>query len=135
VMLFEQYKYRGMDSQRVCYTIHNFKHQGGGPASILGAIQLDNHPYYLSPDRLKDNSIPNHINFMKSGIVYSNAVNTVSPHHAWEARFGTEGYGLGHTLYVHQDKFGGILNGLDYKMWNPEIDEYISMPFGPDDLS
>ncbi|EAZ90433.1 glycogen synthase GlgA [Crocosphaera chwakensis] len=134
VMLFEQYKYRGMDRQRVCYTIHNFKHQGGGGVNILGAIQLDNHGYYLSPDRLKDTSIPNHINFMKSGIVYSNAVNTVSPHHAWEARFGSEGYGLGHTLYVHEDKFRGILNGLDYKIWNPEVDEYIPMPFGPDDF-
>ena len=134
VMLFEQYKYRGMDGQRVCYTIHNFKHQGGGSVGILGATQLNNEGYYLSPDRLKDSSIPNHINFMKAGIVYSNAVNTVSPHHAWEARFSNEGYGLGHTLAVHQDKFKGILNGLDYEVWNPEVDEHISMLFGPDDF-
>ncbi len=134
VMLFEQYKYRGMDSQRVCYTIHNFKHQGGGGVDILRAVQLDNDSYYLSDDRLKDNSIANHINFMKGGIVYSNAVNTVSPHHAFEARFHNEGYGLNHTLNVHQDKFRGILNGLDYKVWNPEVDEYISMLYGPDDF-
>jgi len=32
---------------------------------------------------------------------------------------------MGHTLYVHQHKFGGVLNGLDYEMWNPETDPYI----------
>ena len=134
VMLFEQYKHRGMDLQRVCYTIHNFKHQGLGGIDILHATQLNNDLYYLNPDRLQDNVHSGGINLMKGGIVYSNSVNTVSPHHAWDARFGNEGYGLGHTLYVHQDKFGGILNGLDYKIWNPEVDDHIAMPYGSDDF-
>ena len=62
---------------------------------------------------------------MKGGIVYSNYVNTVSPHHAWEARFTDQGYGLGQTLAIHHYKFGGILNGVDYDVWNPEIDRFI----------
>jgi starch synthase len=32
---------------------------------------------------------------------------------------------LGHTLFVNQHKFSGILNGIDYDVWNPEIDPYI----------
>ncbi|MDJ0511323.1 MAG: glycogen synthase GlgA [Crocosphaera sp.] len=134
VMLFEQYKYRGMDNQRVCYTIHNFKHQGLGGIDMINASQLNNDLYYLNPDRLQDNVHKGGINLMKGGIVYSNAVNTVSPHHAWEARFGNEGYGLGHTLYVHEDKFSGIINGLDYTIWNPEVDGYIDTNYGPDDF-
>jgi starch synthase len=61
---------------------------------------------------------------MKGGIVYSNFVNTVSPKHAWEVKMD-QGFGLEPTLHRHHDKFGGILNGVDYDVWNPEIDRYI----------
>jgi starch synthase len=62
---------------------------------------------------------------MKGGIVYANFVTTVSPQHAWEARYTEQGYGLGPTLHIHQHKFGGVLNGIDYAVWNPEIDRFI----------
>jgi starch synthase len=70
---------------------------------------------------------------MKGGIVYSNYVNTVSPHHAWEARYGQFGYGLGHTLEIHNHKFGGILNGIDYEIWNPKIDRYLPYHYNAED--
>ncbi len=130
VMLYEIYRFHGMDRQRVCYTIHNFKHQGIAGANILHATGLNNDSYYFSYDRLQDNFNPGAINFMKGGIVYSNYVNTVSPHHAWEARFSDISCGLGHTLEIHQHKFGGILNGLDYEVWNPEIDPLLAENFG-----
>ncbi|MEQ9670934.1 glycogen synthase GlgA [Coleofasciculus sp. G2-EDA-02] len=132
VMLFEIYKYHGMGNQRVCYTIHNFKHQGMGGNEILRATGLHQESYYFQDDRLKDNFNPFAINFMKGGIVYSNAVTTVSPHHAWEARFTPIGCGLGHTLHLHQDKFTGILNGINDDFWNPEQDRYIPYPYAPD---
>ena len=132
VMLFEIYKYHGMANQRVLYSIHNFKHQGFGGAEVLEAVQLRRPEYYFSYDKLRDNFNPFSINFMKGGIVYANAVNTVSPHHAWEARYTQISYGLGHTLEQHQDKFSGILNGLDYDFWNPESDRYIPYPYTAD---
>ncbi|MEQ9553242.1 MAG: glycogen synthase GlgA [Coleofasciculus sp. G3-WIS-01] len=132
VMLFEIYKYHGMGNQRVCYTIHNFKHQGMGGNEILRATGLNQEAYYFQDDRLKDNFNPFAINFMKGGIVYSNAVTTVSPHHAWEARFTPIGCGLGHILHLHQDKFTGILNGINDDFWNPEQDRYIPYPYAPD---
>ncbi len=125
VLLFEIYKYHGMENQRVCYTIHNFKHQGFGGPEILWATGLNREPYYFHYDRLRDNFNPFVLNFMKGGIVFSNFVTTVSPNHALEARFGDYGYGLGHTLYLHQHKFRGVLNGIDYDIWNPEIDRFI----------
>jgi starch synthase len=134
VMLFEIYKYHGMENQRVSYTIHNFKHQGVAGANVLWATGLNNEPYYFSLDRLMDDTHPTAINFMKGGIVYSNFVNTVSPHHAWEARFTEVGCGLGKTLYDHQHKFGGVLNGIDYEVWNPEVDRYIPDHYSSDDL-
>jgi starch synthase len=135
VLLYEIYQHHGMGNVRVCYTIHNFKHQGIAGADILQATGLNRPEYYFQSDRLQDNFNPFALNLMKGGIVYSNFVNTVSPHHAWEAHHGEFGYGLGHTLHVHQDKFGGILNGIDYEVWNPEIDRYIPHQYTPDDLT
>jgi starch synthase len=135
VMLYEMYRYYGMENQRVCYTIHNFKHQGISGVDVLWATGLNREPYYFAYERLGDNFNPFALNFMKGGIVYSNFVNTVSPHHAWEARYSDVGCGLSHTLDVHNHKFGGILNGIDCEVWNPEVDRYIPYHFNKDDLT
>ncbi|PSR12769.1 glycogen synthase GlgA [filamentous cyanobacterium CCP3] len=129
-MLFEIYKYNGMEFQRTLYTIHNFKHQGFGGTEILQATGLNRPEYYFQYDRLRDNFNPFSINFMKGGITYANHVNTVSPYHATEAQYGNEGFGLGHTLHTNQHKFSGILNGIDYEVWNPECDRYIPHHYG-----
>ena len=92
---------------------------------MLWATGLGRPEYYFHYDRLRDNFNHTAINLMKGGIVYSNYINTVSPHHSWEARFTDQGYGLGQTLAIHHYKFGGILNGVDYDVWNPEIDRFI----------
>ncbi|MBD2139022.1 glycogen synthase GlgA [Anabaena sp. FACHB-1237] len=125
VMLYEIYKYHGMEYQRVCYTIHNFKHQGIGGVKALHGTGLNREPYYYQPDKLQDNFNPFALNYMKGGITYANAVTTVSPNHAIEARNTDVGCGLGHTLYLHQNKFTGVLNGIDYDFWNPQVDRYI----------
>jgi starch synthase len=125
VMLYEIYVRLGMDRQRVVYTIHNFKHQGVTGEAVLWATGLCRPEYYFHYDRLLDNFNHTAINLMKGGIVYSNYVSTVSPHHSWEARFTDQGYGLGQTLGIHHHKFGGVLNGVDYDVWNPETDRFI----------
>lgn len=129
VMLFEIYKHHGMENQRVCYTIHNFKHQGLGGVDTLFATGLNRPEYYFNYEQIRDNFNPFGINFMKAGIVYANFVTTVSPQHAWEVRNTDQGFGLQHTLEVHQGKFTGILNGIDYDVWNPEIDRFLPVKF------
>jgi starch synthase len=99
-----------------------------GP-EILRATGLDRPEYFGAPDRMGDPYDRHSINLMRGAILYSNFVTTVSPHHAWEARHTDLGFGLGHTLHLHQDKFVGILNGLDYEMWNPETDPHIPQHF------
>ncbi len=126
VLLYEIYARLGMDRQRIVYTIHNFKHQGITGEAVLWATGLGRPEYYFHHDRLLDNFNHTAINLMKGGIVYSNYVNTVSPHHSWEARFTDQGNGLGQTLAIHHYKFGGILNGVDYDVWNPETDRFIA---------
>lgn len=58
VMLFEMYKWHGLWNQRVCYTIHNFKHQGIAGADVLWATGLNNEGYYFHYDRLRITLIP-----------------------------------------------------------------------------
>lgn len=134
VMLYEMYKYHGMEYQRVCYTIHNFKHQGVAGADILQATGLNRPEYYFEYDRLRDNFNPFALNFMKGGIVYSNYVTTVSPNHAWEAHYTDVGCGLGHTIHQHEHKFSGVLNGIDYDVWNPAVDRYLPYHYEVDDI-
>ncbi len=125
VLLFEIYKFHGMADQRICHTIHNFKHQGVAGENILWATGLGRPDYYYSKERLGDDFNPHAVNFTKAAIAYSNFITTVSPHHAWEVLHTHFGYGLGHSLYMNRHKFGGVLNGIDYDAWNPDTDRYI----------
>ncbi len=134
VLLYDIYKHIGMSHPRVCYTLHNLKHQGLVGEYILRETGLNNSGHYFHFDRMRDNIDPFALNLMKSGIVYSNFVTTVSPTYAGEIKYTDEGYGLGHTLHVHQGKFGGILNGIDYDIWNPETDRHIPYKYGPENL-
>ncbi len=134
VLLFEIYKHHGMANQRVCFTVHNFRHQGLYGAELLWATGLGRPEYYFHYDRLRDNFNHSLLNLTKAGIVYSNFVTTVSPHHAWEALNTDQNFGLGHTLWTHRGKFGGVLNGIDYQVWNPEIDSLIARRYTIDSL-
>ena len=132
VLLDEVYRNIGMHDQRVCYTIHNFGHQGICGEQVLWAVGLTRLSHFFDYDRLRDNFNHGAVNLMKGGIVYSNFITTVSPQHAWEAIHADQGMGLGHTLYIHREKFGGVLNGIDYNVWNPEIDILISANYTAD---
>ena len=136
VLLYEMYKHAGMTHPRVCYTLHNLQHQGITREHILRATGLNRHAYFFHQDRLQDNFNHAALNLMKAGIVYSNFVTTVSPRYAWEILNTAQDFGLGHTLQVHRAKVGGILNGIEYDVWNPEIDRHIPRQYGlntPDD--
>ncbi|ABK44026.1 glycogen/starch synthase, ADP-glucose type [Magnetococcus marinus MC-1] len=134
VMLYEIYESLGLDRQRVCHTIHNFKHQGTTGRDLLYATGLHRADYFGDVHCMGDDFTPGAINHTKGAITYANFVTTVSPKHAFEARHSDQGYGLGHTLYRFQDKFGGILNGLDYDTWNPMTDPYLRVHYDRDTL-
>jgi starch synthase len=130
VLLYELYEQAGLAHQRVSYTIHNIGHQGLCGEWMLDLTGLGPPERFFAVGRLRDNHNPFALNAMKGGIVYSNFVNTVSPQYAWEVRHTDQGMGLGNTLHEHQDKFGGILNGVDYDVWNPEVDPLIARRYG-----
>jgi starch synthase len=133
VLLFDVYKNLGMSHPRVCYTLHNLHHQGVTGDFVLRQHGL-NPGHYMNQDRLQDNFNHSAVNLMKGGIVYSNFVTTVSPHYADAIKWSDQGKGLQHTLQTHHQKFGGVLNGVDYNTWNPEVDSHIPANYGVESI-
>lgn len=74
------------------------------------------------------------MNVLKGGLAFSDVVVTVSPSHARELRTPEGGFGLDHTFAALGDRFVGILNGIDYTVWNPQADPAIAALYSPADL-
>lgn len=134
VHLYEQYQALGMTHPRVCTTIHNFAHQGITGPDLLRATGLHRPEHFFSHTRLGDHRHPNALNLLKGGIVYSNFVTTVSPRYAFETKDQGQGFGLEPVLHTHHIKYGGVVNGIDYDVWNPEVDPHIPVQYGVDSL-
>jgi starch synthase len=75
------------------------------------------------------------VSFLKAGIVWSDAVNTVSPTYAREIQTPEYGFGMDGLLRIHARKLSGILNGVDYEDWNPETGPYQAAHYSAHDLS
>lgn len=101
-------------------SIHNLGYQGHYPASILGDIGLD--PKLFHTEGLE---FWGHVNFLKAGIVWADAITTVSPTYAKEIQTPEYGHGLDGLLRPRASKVFGILNGVDYSEWNPETDPFL----------
>jgi starch synthase len=111
-------------------TIHNLGYQGlfwhwDWPMLNLGWE-------YFTPDTLE---FYEKINFLKGGIVFADAVTTVSKRYAKEIQTEEYGRGLEGTLHNHAGKLRGILNGIDSDTWNPATDKYIVANYSAKDPS
>lgn len=134
VFLYEFYQSLGMTHPRVCLTIHNFAHQGVTGVELLHATGLHRPERFFDQTRMADNRHPKALNLLKGGIVYANFVTTVSPRYAFETKDQGQGFGLEPTLHTHHIKYGGVVNGIDYDIWNPEIDRQIPVHYGIDSI-
>ncbi|MEJ2194370.1 MAG: glycogen/starch synthase [Ignavibacteriaceae bacterium] len=72
---------------------------------------------------------------MKTGIYYSDLLNTVSNKYSHEILKPDHGAGMDGILNERKKDLYGILNGVDYDVWNPETDRYIPHNYSPKDLS
>ncbi|MBS1912713.1 MAG: glycogen synthase GlgA [Bacteroidetes bacterium] len=109
---------------RVVFTMHNLAYQGSFPASTFEKTGL-------SPKLFAGNGLEHggNINFMKAGIVYADAVSTVSPTYAKEILTPAHGFGLEGVLKKHKEKLFGIMNGVDTEIWGPETDKLIDTKY------
>jgi starch synthase len=111
-------------------TIHNLAYQGVYSASDYAYLGLQ-------AQNFRSNKFEDHgrINFLKGGIVYADALNTVSPTYANETRIPALGYGLAPYLSDRGDDYVGILNGVEYDQWDPASDRLIPARYTAQDLS
>jgi starch synthase len=111
-------------------TVHNAGYQGHYGQEVLPEVDVS--PHLFTWDRLEWYG---KVNLLKGGLVYADMVTTVSPTHARELRTRAGGFGLHDTFNQLQDRFVGILNGIDYEVWDPETDPAIEAPYSAADLS
>lgn len=111
-------------------TVHNAGYQGHYPPEIMDDLGLDWSLYTY--DQLEWYG---KANLLKGGLVFADVVTTVSPTHARELRTRGGGFGLHDTFASLHDRFVGILNGIDYDVWNPSDDAMIGAHFTAEDLS
>ncbi|MEN6536811.1 MAG: glycogen synthase GlgA [Bryobacteraceae bacterium] len=115
---------------RTVLTIHNLGYQGIFPPAMLPQIGLDTGVFTIGGLEFFGN-----LNLLKGGIVYSDAITTVSKGYACEIQTEEYGFGLDGLLRDRSSALTGILNGVDYSLWNPETDNYIAAHYSVDDLS
>ena len=117
---------------RTVLTIHNIGYQGIFPAADLADLGLaPAETALLHQDDLK----AGRINALRHGILYADAITTVSPTHAQEICTAEYGMGLEDSLRARGGALTGILNGVDYDEWDPRRDRFLPVHYDPAHLA
>jgi starch synthase len=113
------------------FTIHNLGYPGVFPAEKIAATGLS------SADFLHPGGVEywGNISLLKAGIVYSEAITTVSPTYAQEIQTPEFGMGMDGILRGRSDSIHGILNGVDYSLWDPVSDSRIAASYSQAEMA
>ena len=117
------------DRPRRIFTIHNLAYGGVFSNEEFNRLKLPNSWWSLEGAEFYGN-----FSMLKAGIVYSDAITTVSPSYAKEICTPEFGYGLEGVLSSKSYKLAGILNGIDTQVWNPACDYLIASNYTTKDL-
>jgi starch synthase len=115
---------------KVLFTIHNTAYQGLFIREVVP--YLDIAWDLFTPTGLE---FWGKLSFMKAGLLYADAISTVSKGYSKEILTPEFGYGLDGLLRTKQDILYGIVNGVDYSVWSPANDKFIARRFNEKDLS
>ena len=115
---------------RTVLTIHNIAYQGVFPADVVPNLGLEEYRKLLFQADLDQGAV----SFMKSGVLYADVVTTVSRTYAREIQTEAFGMGLEELLRARSSTVVGIVNGVDYRQWSPDVDPHIPYHYGIDDV-
>lgn len=115
---------------KTVFTIHNLAYQGIYDKSTLDLLGISKE--YFNINGLE---FYGKVNFMKGGIIYSKKITTVSPTYSKEILTQEFGYGLEDVLKSRENDLLGIINGIDYNIWDPGKDKVIKQNYNIDDYS
>jgi starch synthase len=110
------------------FTIHNLAYQGLFSYAVFQALDLPASLWQM--DGVEFFGL---MSFMKGGLIFADQITTVSPTYADEICSAEYGYGLEGLLSyrAQQGRLSGILNGIDYHIWNPQSDPHIEKHYSP----
>jgi starch synthase len=108
----------------ILFSIHSLFYQGLFPHKTYTSLELP--PGLWSPDALE---FYGDLSFIKGGLVYADRLIAVSPGYAKEITTPEYGCGLEGLLQYRSDCLSGILNGVDYRFWDPRHDPLIEQHF------
>jgi starch synthase len=111
------------------FTIHNLAYQGLFDQSKFGVLSLPSSLFQITGLEFYEK-----INLLKGGIIFSNITTTVSKKYAEEIQTEEFGCGLHGVLAAKEGKLFGILNGVDYMEWSPDVDKLIPYRYTYDHL-
>lgn len=123
-------EYPSLAHLKTLLTIHNIGYQGMFPGGQFVRTGLA--PSWFSDSRLE---FYGSVNLLKGGILFADAVSTVSPTYAREIMTKEFGAGLEGVLAGRADGVKGITNGIDVALWNPETDPHLPAHYSSSDLS
>ena len=117
------------DAIRTELSVHTAGYQGHYPPEMCRTLGIP--PALFNWRRLEWYG---QLNVLKGGLVFADAVVTVSPNHARELCTPDGGFGLHGVFSWLGPRFVGILNGIDQRTWDPSSDAFIAARYGGDDL-
>ncbi|MFT5496520.1 MAG: starch synthase [Kiritimatiellia bacterium] len=117
-------------NEKILFSIHNLAYQGLFPDHKFELTNLPGHTF--THHHLE---YFGQLNCMKTGIADSDWVSTVSETYAREIQTPEFGVGLEPLLQFKANKLTGIVNGVDYNVWNPSKDPHIASAFKPSGLA
>jgi starch synthase len=106
---------------KTVYTIHNLKYQGVFPKKVMSDVLGLDQKYFENGDL----EFFDAVNFMKGGILYADYITTVSHTYAQEVQDAYFGEQLDGLMRDRKDRLMGIVNGIDYDIYDPKTDKDI----------
>lgn len=112
------------------FTIHNLAFQGIFDKAWVAALGLQWQDFTVDGFEFWDR-----ISYLKAGVMFSDALTTVSPTYAEEVQRPEYGYGFDGIMQSRSNALVGILNGIDAEEWNPANDRFLPQPYSAADLT
>ena len=122
-------RHQGSPRAACVMTVHNLAFHGSFAPELVTVLGLP--PASYSIDGVE---FYGRMSFLKAGLVYADAITTVSPTYAREIQTEEHGSGMDGVLRMRRQSLTGILNGIDTAEWNPATDPLIARRYGPRSL-
>jgi starch synthase len=119
-----------MTNMPCVFTIHNLAFQGAFDKAWVPLLGLRWRDFTVNGFEFWDR-----LSFLKAGVMFSDALTTVSPTYGDEIQRPDYGYGFDGIMRARGDVLTGILNGIDDAQWDPARDRFLPSPFDAGDLT